>query len=206
MMCALWWSRGSMKENNEAESYFDKMSQQWDQDSMRNKIALNVARTIHKQLETLKNFKILDFGCGTGLLSFYFYPNAQKVDGVDTSEGMVDAFNKKAQENQYTNARARLFDIEKDTLPSGEFDIVMSSMVFHHLKNPEDVLEKIYAAVKPGGKIAIADLDEEDGTFHPLPAPEGEMSRLPTLMRKTGHFTLRGWKGFIITVLTVKVW
>ena len=47
------------------------------------------------------------------------------------------------------------------------YDVIMSSMAFHHLKDPKKVLQLFKKHLAPNGKIFIIDLDEEDGTFHP---------------------------------------
>lgn len=160
-----------MENNQEVAAYFDTMSKNWDKNSMRNQIALNAARTIHKQISLSKNTVMLDFGCGTGLLSFFFYPYIRKLDGVDSSKGMVDEFNKKAADANFENAHARVFDLNSEEFEEGKYDVIISSMVFHHIKEPGILLKKLYASLKTGGSIAICDLDEEDGSFHP---PEAE--------------------------------
>jgi Predicted methyltransferase (contains TPR repeat) len=39
--------------------------------------------------------KVLDFGCGTGLLSFFLQPYVGEITGIDTSKGMIEVFDKK---------------------------------------------------------------------------------------------------------------
>jgi len=43
--------------------------------------------------------KVLDFGCGTGLLSFFLQPYVGEITGIDTSKGMIEVFDKKIKEN-----------------------------------------------------------------------------------------------------------
>lgn len=40
-------------------------------------------------------------------------------------------------------------------------------MAFHHLNKPEKMLGTLKNLLNPNGKLAIVDLDEEDGSFHP---------------------------------------
>ena len=46
------------------------------------------------------------------------------------------------------------------------FDGIISSMAMHHVENTSDFLKALYAHLRPGGFIAVADLDTEDGNFH----------------------------------------
>jgi len=161
-----------MSEEQTKTGYFDEMSKTWDQNSMRSQIALNAARSIHKHVPVSKNTVMLDFGCGTGLVSFYFYPHLQKLVAVDSSKGMVDEFNKKAKAENFVNASARIFNLDRDHLNKDSYDVIVSSMVFHHILKPDLLLEKLYASLKKGGRVAVVDLDEEDGSFHP-PEVEG---------------------------------
>jgi 2-polyprenyl-3-methyl-5-hydroxy-6-metoxy-1,4-benzoquinol methylase len=45
-------------------------------------------------------------------------------------------------------------------------DIAVSSMAMHHVKDTAAFAKKVYKMLKPGGRMAIADLEKEDGTFH----------------------------------------
>lgn len=40
-------------------------------------------------------------------------------------------------------------------------------MAFHHLNDPGAMIKKMKSLLKPQGRLAIVDLDKEDGTFHP---------------------------------------
>ena len=55
-------------------------------------------------------------------------------------------------------------------MPRDRFDLIVSSMVLHHLPDVPVVLRHLRPALRPGGWIALADLDAENGTFHADPA------------------------------------
>jgi tRNA (cmo5U34)-methyltransferase len=57
------------------------------------------------------------------------------------------------------------FDLEKE-LFNAEFDLVITQMVLHHVKDVNGILHKFNMMLKPGGVLAIADLFPEDGSFH----------------------------------------
>ena len=153
-----------------SKNHFDEMAKDWDGDSLRFRVAEGIAGAIRKHAG-LGGGKVLDFGCGTGLVSFMIADQVEEIIGLDSSSGMVSEFNKKAQEYNFP-ASAALFDPEQEEFPVQGVDAIVSGMVFHHIENIPRLLGQLFHTVKPGGTIAIADLDEEDGTFHP-PEMEG---------------------------------
>ena len=62
-------------------------------------------------------------------------------------------------------------DFATDALPAGPFDLVASAMTLHHVADVEGLLRTFFALLAPGGRIALADLDAEDGSFHGANAP-----------------------------------
>lgn len=146
-------------------SKFDVAALTWDEKPTRVNIARSVAEGVKDLVPLGKNFKILDFGCGTGLVSFFLADSVGTIVGVDSSKGMVEVFNKKAQESQI-NAVAYQMDLMREDLQNRDFDLIVSSMTFHHIKDPVAILKKLNTYLKNNGYIAVADLLKEDGTFH----------------------------------------
>lgn len=120
---------------------------------------------IKTHLKTMTGLNILEVGCGTGLLGGQFLDSQNQILGIDTSEDMLKVFNKKFSD--YKNIKSKLLNLEEHNLEEGPFDLIISSMAFHHLKQPERVLQKLQELLSRNGIIAIIDLDEEDGSFHP---------------------------------------
>ena len=151
-------------------THFNKTANEWDTPE---KILLNekYANRIKSLIALNNKSKILDLGCGTGLLISNFQNNENILIGVDTSEGMLEVFNKKFVNN--TNVRSHLLNLEENDLDENKVDLVVSSMAFHHLQHPDKMLEKLKKMLSPDGSIAIIDLDFEDGSFHPDPKNMG---------------------------------
>jgi ubiquinone/menaquinone biosynthesis C-methylase UbiE len=147
------------------ERNFDAAAATWDENPGRVKMAQDVARAIRETTKPGPETEVLDFGCGTGLLSLALLPGVRSVTAVDSSRGMLDVLDKKIAE-QGLAMRTALVDLEKgDKLP-GPVDLVTSSMTFHHLRDPVPVLVEMARILRPGGRIAIADLDSDEGKFH----------------------------------------
>ena len=150
---------------------FNAVAATWDENPGRAKLAGDIARAIRETLQPGTETDMLDFGCGTGLLSLALLPYVRSVIAVDSSEGMLRVLDAKIARLGSGAIRTALADLEKgDRLP-GPVDLVTSSMTFHHLRDPVAVLTEMARALRPGGRIAIADLDSDDGMFHD--SPEG---------------------------------
>jgi len=72
---------------------------------------------------------------------------------------------KKTKENRIENIKCLNLDIYTDKLPE-KYDLIVSSMVFHHVKDISQILKILYNYLNEGGYIAIAYLVKEDGSFH----------------------------------------
>ena len=151
-------------------NHFNTQALQWDSPE---KINQNKAYSelIKKHLTKTKGLKILEVGCGTGLLGSQFLGEENSLLGIDTSEGMLNVFNEKFKNNPLVTAR--LMNLEEQELAEQKFDLILSSMAFHHLVNPANMLLKLSRYLAKDGLIAIIDLDQEDGTFHPDPKKMG---------------------------------
>lgn len=149
-------------------SHFNELSKEWDNPE---KIIQNTmyAEKINQHL-SFRPVKILEVGCGTGLLGQQFVHDNTSLLGVDTSEGMLQVFNQKFKGNE--KVQSKLLDLETNNIAE-KFDLILSSMAFHHLKNPEQMIKKLKNNLLPGGVLAVIDLDQEDGSFHPDPKKMG---------------------------------
>jgi len=79
---------------------------------------------------------------------------------------MLTVFNEKIKQNNIENISTRLLDLSKDELPEDRFDLIYSGMALHHVKDVDALLDKFFQILNPGGIVALADLDTEDGGFH----------------------------------------
>lgn len=152
-------------------SHFNHAASSWDSEG---KVKL-MGRLSEKTLEKLhlpeSKIDILDFGCGTGLFGLEFFDHANSILGVDTSEGMLEVFNEKTKDHSHISSK--LLNLEEEDLSNQTFDLVVSSMTFHHLNHPDQMLIKLSKMLNPKGQLAIVDLETEDGSFHPDPANMG---------------------------------
>lgn len=150
--------------------HFTEMAKTWDTPE---KVERNIqyANEIKKFLSKDHGLKILDIGCGTGLLGGQFLNETNTLIGVDTSSGMLEVFNGKYL--GLNNSKSYLMDMTKEDLPESGFDLIVSAMAFHHIKDTYPMLSVLKEKLNKHGILAIIDLDEEDGSFHPDPKNMG---------------------------------
>lgn len=145
---------------------FDQDAENWDERPQRVQLVRDIADAILHQIPETTTLDVLDFGCGTGLLTLQLQPLVHSITGVDSSSGMLNVLNKKITNLKLANARTMQCNIEKgDALP-GKYDLIVSSMTFHHIQEIEPLLAQFYAVLAAGGRLCVADLDREDGRFH----------------------------------------
>lgn len=147
-------------------SRFDNVAPDWEAKTSRIQIAKSSVDNILEIVDVKPDFKILDYGCGTGLIGFGLSNETNSVVGMDYSAGMIEKFNTKAKELNFTNISAVQHDINKEDLPQKEFDLIAISMTLHHIKDTNMFIQKARSALKVGGYLCINDLVSEDGTFH----------------------------------------
>lgn len=145
---------------------FDTRSITWDTEKRVNRAKV-IAEKISKVIQIKKKHNALEFGCGTGLVSFNLYNKFKNITLVDTSKGMIDILNLKIKKNRINNMKAYQIDINEDEMPSeSKYDLIYTSMVLHHISDTATTLKNLYRLLKEDGSLCIIDLDEEDGSFH----------------------------------------
>jgi len=158
-----------MSEDNEINTKkrnFDQDAASWDQLPRRVKVAQDIAQCMIRELSPTPDMDVLDFGCGTGLLTLALQPFVRSITGVDSSSGMLDVFQTKIKEQQLSNVKANHVDLDKGDVLTGSYHLIVSSMTLHHVKNISPLLKQFYSILFPAGRLAIADLDLDDGKFH----------------------------------------
>lgn len=148
---------------------FDKSAATWDEKPRRIKLAEDVTMAIRKAVPLSPEWDALDFGCGTGLLTMGLAPHLASILGVDTSAAMVEQLCVKAAAVPELSVSAVQCDLEHGELPDGRFHLIVSSMVLHHIPDPLALLVSLRRLLHPGGWLAFADLEAEDGSFHDDP-------------------------------------
>jgi ubiquinone/menaquinone biosynthesis C-methylase UbiE len=145
---------------------FDERAKDWDSDPKKVERARVVAETIRRAIPLSTEMNALEYGCGTGLLSFALQSNLGQITLADTSQGMLDVLSEKIASADVTNMHPVRLDLASDPLPTERYDLTYSLMTLHHIHNVNDILVKFCDLLAPKGYLLVADLDKEDGSFH----------------------------------------
>ena len=143
--------------------HFNDLANEWDNPE-KIKLMHTLATNAKESLNLKPCIKIMDFGCGTGLFGLEFLEIASELVGVDTSEGMLKVMQHKTRDLKHV--RTININLENEELDE-KFDLIVSSMAFHHLADPSKMIDKMKSMLNPNGRLVVVDLDQEDGSFHP---------------------------------------
>jgi 2-polyprenyl-3-methyl-5-hydroxy-6-metoxy-1,4-benzoquinol methylase len=146
-------------------SEFDSKAKDWDKNQIYIKRSEAIATELTQRIPLTNKMTALEYGAGTGLLSFILKDKFSEIVLMDNSKEMIRVTESKIADTRNQNMKALLIDLEKDDY-KGQFDIVYNQMVLHHIDNIDLIFSKFQALIKPGGYLAIADLYPEDGSFH----------------------------------------
>lgn len=145
---------------------FDLKASGWDENPIHHARSEAIAKELLRLLPLLKGKSAMEFGAGTGILSFMLKDFFTDIILMDSSTEMVNMANKKIDAMGAKNLKTIVFDLERETYSGKPFDLIFTQMVLHHVNDIEKLFGKFHKILNPNGFIAIADLYSEDGSFH----------------------------------------
>ncbi|MDF1671794.1 MAG: class I SAM-dependent methyltransferase [Roseovarius sp.] len=149
---------------------WDEHAENWDDDADAKFYAEQTFASLNELLNirdtSWKSKRVLDFGCGTGLLAAKIAPHVKKVVAVDTSEKMIAALTRKRIQN-VTTIHADVLDsnFQHEGNCLSDFDLVYASSVCSFLTSYEHAVAVLTRALKQGGHFVQWDwqASTEDG-------------------------------------------
>ncbi|MDP3358814.1 MAG: methyltransferase domain-containing protein [Lutibacter sp.] len=148
--------------------HFDQQAKEWDNDPKKTERAIIIAKEMIDFIQPNKTMNAFEFGCGTGLLSYQLKDFFGTITLADTSEGMIKVLQEKIANENISNFKPVLADLLEDGLAviENEYDVIYTLMTLHHILDIDKILAIFNAMLKTGGYLCIADLVQEDGSFH----------------------------------------
>jgi tRNA (cmo5U34)-methyltransferase len=145
---------------------FDIKAADWDKNPMHYDRSEAIANEIIKLIPLKKEMTALEYGAGTGITSFLLKDHLKEITLMDNSTEMVKVMNEKIKASKAVNMKVLNFDLEHSQYQEEKFDLIFTQMVLHHVAEIDIIISRFRTLLNPGGYLAIADLYEEDGSFH----------------------------------------
>jgi SAM-dependent methyltransferase len=124
-------------------------TKQWDAGHYNQRFAFiwQYGEGVLELLEPQSGERVLDLGCGTGHLTAKIAESGASVVGIDHSPEMVATAKASYPSIPFHQMDATSFQFDEP------FDAVFSNATLHWVKPPEQAIQRIHAALKPGGRF-----------------------------------------------------
>ena len=147
-------------------SEFDEKAATWDEDPTKAERAKIFAEIIRNKIDLSKVEMALEYGSGTGLLSFSLGHDLHDITLMDESAEMTKITNNKCEKLDIRHFHPIQYDLLIDELPEHKFELIYTAMTMHHVDDTNAILNKFNEILNPGGHLVLIDLVSEDGSFH----------------------------------------
>jgi ArsR family transcriptional regulator len=146
------------RRESKSQEFFESTAGQWD------KVRADLFGT-GSHLQALlalldERWTIGDLGCGTGQVASALAPFVARVIAVDRSGEMLQAARRRVRD--LPSVEVRRGELEALPVADAELDAATLLLVLHHLANPAAALAEAARALKPGGRLVIADMLPHD--------------------------------------------
>ena len=143
---------------------FKEKAKDWDANYKKARLASAIGSSILEHVQLNEQINVLDFGAGTGLIAGQIAPRVKRIVAADISPAMLEKLESKAElKGKVETVCQDLVDHPLDE----RFDLIVSAMALHHVEDTSRLMQRFNQQLKDSGMVALADLDKEDGSFHP---------------------------------------
>ena len=143
---------------------FDDIAREWDNEK-RIERAKIIANKMKSTISMIQDKSAMEFGCGTGLVSFNLHNEFKNITLIDTSKEMINIANNKIDTLNLNNINTYCGDLVESKY-NEKFDIIYSSMALHHVVDINKLCKEFYNLINLNGTLCIVDLNKDDGSFH----------------------------------------
>jgi len=136
--------------NDKSIKFWDKMAARYskqpisDEDSYQQKLQLS-RKYFHEDMD------VLEFGCGTGSTAIAHAPFVNQILAIDNSSKMIEIAQHKLDEEKIENISFRCSTLDKSNISKQSLDAVLGLNVLHLMDNWDEVINQVFAILKPGG-------------------------------------------------------
>lgn len=147
-------------------NHFDTVARAWDQNPERFERSEAIANEMIHSVLFNHEMRALEYGAGTGILSFVLKDYFTEIVMMDNSSEMVQVMKEKVEAAKLSHLKPVCFDLEESIYHGDRFDVIYNLLVMHHVQNIDLVLEQFAKMLNPNGSVVLIDLFAEDGSFH----------------------------------------
>jgi SAM-dependent methyltransferase len=117
--------------------------------------------TVMARLHMDTTTTVADIGAGSGYYTVRLAKHVAHVYAEDVTPSYVDALRQRVGKAHLTDVTVTLGDTADPHLPPGSIDVALLVHMYHEVSQPYGLMAHICAALKPGGRVAIVDLDRD---------------------------------------------
>jgi ubiquinone/menaquinone biosynthesis C-methylase UbiE/biotin operon repressor len=147
------------KRQDKMRRYFDELAGKFGRQYVPGRSWKGIAEAL---IRLMPPMIIADLGAGDGTISQLMAERAKRVIAIDNSEKMVEFGGELAKKHGISNLEYRLGDLEDVPIRTGTVDLAFLSQALHHARHPERAMGEAWRILKPGGRIAILDLNRHN--------------------------------------------
>jgi SAM-dependent methyltransferase len=100
--------------------------------------------------------KVLDFGCGPGIMSMALACEGYEVTGLDGAERMIDVARRQSLQRGLRNVCFQVMDSESFSPVPESYDAVICSSVLEYVEDDQKLLGRLAEALRPGGLLLVS--------------------------------------------------
>jgi 2-polyprenyl-3-methyl-5-hydroxy-6-metoxy-1,4-benzoquinol methylase len=138
-----------------SERFWDRRSIEYDRHESKHR--QDLFKTIENAKKHLNASDIvLDYACGTGIITNEIADNVQEIHAIDISSKMIEVAERRAGEREIGNihyAQSTIFD---ERYGEASFDVILAFSILHLLEDTRKVMQRISELLKPGGLFISA--------------------------------------------------
>lgn len=171
-------------------AFWDRISGKYDQN-----VNKTYSKAYHDTIEYTKKYmkqtdKVLDFACGTGIITAQVSNSVQHIHAIDISRKMLDVAKHKCQNEQIKNVSFDAMTIFDASLQNESYDVILAFNVLCYMRDYKKAVKRIRELLKPGGVfISATDCDKSKLTLKDIRRFfKSMMGRIPYIKR----FSVKG--------------